>query len=61
MNELKVDVYRVLEECIQKGIEAGWNKAHKHTDKPGENEIFNQIEHYIMLEISEKFKFDNEN
>ena len=61
MNELRVDVYKVLEECIQKGIEAGWNKAHKHTDKPESYQIFDQIEHYIMLEIFEKFKFDNEN
>lgn len=44
-----------------KGIEAGWNKAHKHTGKPEVYQIFNQIEHYIMLEVCEKFKFDNEN
>lgn len=58
MNELKVNVYGVLEDCILAGIDGGWNKAHKHTDSPSEEEIKNQIAHYIMLEISEKFIFD---
>lgn len=58
MNELKVNVYKILSECINTGIEAGYNKAHKHTDIPPEQEIKQQIEHYIMLEISEKFIFD---
>lgn len=58
MNELKVNVYSVLEECIEIGINGGWNRAYKHTDKPEEDHIKEQILHYIMLQISEKFKFD---
>lgn len=58
MNELKVNVYTVLEECIQIGIEGGWNRAHKHIDIPKEETIKKEIEHYIMLQISEKFKFE---
>ncbi len=58
MNELKANVYNVLERCIEDGIEGGWNKAHKHTDTPSEEEIKQQIEHYIMLSICEMFKFD---
>ena len=58
MNELKVNVYAVLQECIEIGVEAGWNKAHKHDDNPSASHIIEQIEHYIMLQISEKFKFD---
>ena len=60
MNELKVDVYRVLNDCVEAGIEGGWNKAHKHTNTPTENEIKTQIEHYIMLQLSDYFKFDDE-
>ena len=58
MKKLKVNIYNVLEECIENGINGGWNKAHKHTDNPNEEHIKEQILHYIMLEISEKFKFD---
>lgn len=57
MNELKVNVYLVLSECVQEGIEAGWNRAHKHTDTPSEQTIKGEIERYIMLNISEKFIF----
>ena len=55
--KLKVDTYKVLDECVERGIEAGWNKAHKHTDTPTEKDIKNQIQHYIMLEICEYFNF----
>ncbi len=58
MNELKVNVYAVLEECIEIGIEAGYNKAHKHDDNPPASYIKEQIGHYIMLQIAEKFKFE---
>ena len=59
MKKLKVNTYAVLEECIEMGINGGWNKAHKYTDKPNKEYIKEQILHYIMLEICEKFKFDD--
>lgn len=58
MKKLKVNIYNVLEECIENGINGGWNKAYKHTDTPNEDHIKEQILRYIMIEISEKFKFD---
>ena len=59
MKKLKVNTYAVLEECIEIGIDGGWNKAHKHTDKPEGDYIKEQILHYIMLQVCEKFKFDD--
>ena len=58
MKKLKPNVYTILQECIEIGINSGFNKAHKHTDTPNEEHIKEQILHYIMLEISKKFKFD---
>lgn len=58
-NKLKVNTYAVLEECIQIGIEGGINRAYKHTDKPEGDYIKEQILHYVMLQICEKFKFDD--
>jgi hypothetical protein len=59
MNELKVNVYSVLEECIEIGIDGGMNRAFKHTDDPSHEYIKEQILHYIMLQVSEKFKFND--
>lgn len=58
MNELKVNVYAVLEECVQIGVEGGWYRAHKHTDEPSEDVIKTEIERYVMNAICEKFKFE---
>lgn len=58
-NKLKMNTYAILKECIENGINRGWNKAHKHTDDPSEEYIKDQILHYIMLQVCEKFKFDD--
>lgn len=51
----KPNAYKILTECVERGIQGGWNRAHKHTDKPTEEHIKEQIEYYIMLEISDYF------
>lgn len=56
-NKLVVNTYKVLEDCVLKGINNGWNRAHKYIDNPSEDHLKEQLEHYIMLEISEYFKF----
>lgn len=58
-NELKVDVYKVMQECVERGVSTGWRKAHKHDGKPDEDYLKDNIENAIMLEICEYFKFDN--
>jgi hypothetical protein len=57
MNELRVNVYKILNDCVEQGIEAGYIRAHKHTDTPSEELIKQEIERYIMLNISENFIF----
>lgn len=58
-NKLKVNTYAVLEECIEIGIDGGMNRAYKHTDNPTEEQIKEELLRYIMLQICEKFKFDD--
>jgi hypothetical protein len=50
--------YEALSECVENGIKGGWYKAHKHTDKPTEEVIFEMLNYYVMLEIAERFKFE---
>lgn len=49
--------YSRLSKCVESGISGGWNKAHKHTDKPSEEDLKEQIHNYVMLNINEEFQF----
>jgi len=57
---MKVNTYKVLEECVEHGITYGWRRAHKYTPEPDEQTIHGEIHRAIMLEISEYFSFDDE-
>ena len=57
---MQVKMYPLIERLIDEGIEAGWNRAHKHTDTPIEETIKQCIEQYIMQGFDETFEFDKE-
>lgn len=57
---MKVRTSIVLEECIGRGIELGWNRAHKHVDNPSPDNIKFSIERAISESISEYFNFHDE-
>lgn len=53
--------YRViLEDCIEYGVRRGYDRAHKHVEKPGVDAIQYEIENAIMGRIYEYFTFDDE-
>lgn len=56
----KVDAYKLLQHCVESGIQYGYRRAHKHTDEPGEDVIKEQIERAIMGELCDWFKFDED-
>lgn len=55
---MKVNAYAVLCRAVEEGIAIGWMRAHKHTDKPTELEIKDQIEQAVMGAICEYFEFE---
>tara|TARA_B110000977_G_scaffold189928_1_gene260099 strand:+ start:625 stop:804 length:180 start_codon:yes stop_codon:yes gene_type:complete len=57
---MKVKMYPLIERLVDEGIEAGWNRAHKHTDAPVEETIKNCIQEYIMNGFDEAFEFNQE-
>ena len=57
---MKVKMYPLIEQIVEQGINAGWNRAHKHTDTPDEETIKNCIEQNIMNGFDGYFEFDTE-
>lgn len=56
---LRVNVYRVLSDAVDRGVLMGIRRAHKHTDKPDEDTLAERIHDEVMLVISEHFEFDD--
>jgi len=57
---MRAKIRQILEECIESGVAYGYVNAHKHSDDPPEDYIFDRIEHAIWLEIDEHFEFDRD-
>lgn len=52
--------YPLLTECIEVGLELGWNRAHKHTDAPTREAILDEQQTAIMGQICEWFDLPEE-
>lgn len=48
----------ILEECIENGVQFGYNRAHKYGDDPSSHHIFEEIENAIWYEIDQRFDFE---
>lgn len=57
---MRIKIYQLIEQIVQTGTEAGYDRAHKHTDTPNEAAIKQCIEQNIMLGFDEYFEFSQE-
>jgi len=57
---MKVKIYKLIEQIVEQGTDAGYLRAHKHTDTPDEETIKDCIEQYIMNGFHDYFEFDSE-
>jgi hypothetical protein len=55
---MKAKEYDLLDRCVENGVALGYRRAHKHTEKPEEDDLFEQIRQAVMGEICEWFDFD---
>ena len=55
---MKAKAYNVVEMAVRAGVEYGYNRAHKHTDSPSEDQIKEAIIKAVMDEICEWFIFE---
>lgn len=56
---MKIRTYEVVSRAIEEGIAYGWMRAHKHTDKPGEETIKAEIENAILNSLSEVVNWED--
>jgi hypothetical protein len=57
---MRLKTYQLIERIVEEGADAGYNRAHKHTDTPNEATIKQCIEQYIMQGFDEYFEFSEE-
>ncbi len=57
---MKAKEYLVLEMAVERGVEWGWRRAHKHADHPSNDILRSQITEFVLTEICEWFDFEVE-
>lgn len=57
---MKPNIYRILQEAVESGIELGYNRAYKHSDGEllTQGVLKQKIHEAVMNEICEWFVFD---
>jgi len=53
MTTIQLNTYRVIDDAVERGVEIGWRRAHKHDDTPTPDVVRAAIADAIMLELSE--------
>lgn len=46
--------------AIEEGVRRGWQRAHKHVEKPNEGSILAHLEECVMSQIYEYFTFEDD-
>ena len=54
---IRVRAEQVIEDCIESGLNMGWNRAHKHEDSPAQDTITSKQLDAIMELLYEKIDF----
>jgi hypothetical protein len=55
---MKPNYYKIIQDCVETGTSLGYQRAHKHDDKPERVVLEEKIIEAIMQQISENFIFD---
>lgn len=50
---MNVNMYKVIEHCVTEGTLYGISRAYKYEDNPSKDKIAQEVQNYIMLELSE--------
>lgn len=54
---IQVNTYEIVCRAVEDGLNYGWNRSHKHTDKPDEFLVKQEMENAIMNALCEVLIF----
>ena len=57
---VRVRAFDVFQRAVEEGIAYGWQRAHKHTDTPSEEDVKESIEAGVLNAVGEYFEFEEE-
>ena len=57
-SKIKVNLYNLLEEAIERGTRYGYHRAFKHTDTPTEEQVITDVVFNIMTEVCQVIDFE---
>jgi hypothetical protein len=55
---MKPNTLKLLERCIEDGVQTGVYRSFKYTDEPTREQIVEQVVHNVMNELHEWFEFE---
>ena len=55
---IKINAYRIIDDAVERAITYGYRRAHKHTDRPSEQLIVQEVHRAVMNDLCEILKFD---
>ena len=56
---MRIKAYTVVERAVEEGVAMGYNRAHKHTNAPGDA-IKEHVQREVMTALCEIMDFDEE-
>ena len=56
--KIKVNLYALLEDAVERGAQYGYMRAFKYTETPSTEHVISELVHHIMLEITDVIDFE---
>jgi hypothetical protein len=56
---MRANEYMVMVMCVDKGVQMGWERAHKHNSTPDPDHVQDCINDAVLAEINEWFIFND--
>lgn len=57
---IKLNVYEILSRAVESGVGYGYRRAHKHTNRPTEDVITQEIYNAVMNELFEVLVYNDD-